>query len=96
MSETIFPFENVGAILDRPWILPKAKSIAARRKYGYFPSENPKNYVFRRASEARPYNSFREAGSLTVWEPTQKGRLLFHFLIKGIEVFGGFCYNESV
>jgi hypothetical protein len=44
----------------------KAKSIAARRKYGYFPSENPKNYVFRRASEARPYNSFREAGFLTV------------------------------
>ena len=27
----------------------KAKSIAARRKYGYFPSENPKNAVFRRA-----------------------------------------------
>jgi hypothetical protein len=74
----------------------KAKSIAARRKYGYFSSGNPKNYVFRRASEARPYNSFREAGSLTVWEPTHLGRLLFHFPIKGIELSRGFCYNESV
>jgi hypothetical protein len=56
----------VGATLGPPVDFAKAKSIAARRKYGYFPSRNPKNYVFRRASEARPYNSFREAGSLTV------------------------------
>ena len=33
----------------------KAKSIAVRRKYGYFPSGNPKNYVFRRAINDRPY-----------------------------------------
>jgi hypothetical protein len=33
----------------------KAKSIAARRKHGYFPSENPKNAVFRRAIDDRPY-----------------------------------------
>ena len=34
----------------------KAKSVAARRKHGYFPSGNSKNYVFRRTSDARPYN----------------------------------------
>ena len=34
----------------------KAKSVAARRKHGYFPSRNSKNYVFRRTSDARPYN----------------------------------------
>ena len=32
-----------------------AKSIAARQKYGYFPSGNPKNVVFRRTGNARPY-----------------------------------------
>ncbi|MBQ7098917.1 MAG: hypothetical protein IJO05_04270, partial [Oscillospiraceae bacterium] len=30
--------------------------FAARRKYGYFPSGNPKNEVFRRAITDRPYN----------------------------------------
>jgi hypothetical protein len=33
----------------------KAKSIAARRKQGYFPLDNPKNAVFRRAISDRPY-----------------------------------------
>ena len=33
-----------------------AKFVAVRRKYGYFPSGNPKNGVFRRAIHDRPYN----------------------------------------
>ena len=38
----------------------KAKSVAARRKSCYFPSENPKNFVFRRAINDRPYNLRRK------------------------------------
>jgi len=33
----------------------QAKFVAVRRKFGYFPSGNPKNYVFRRAISDRPY-----------------------------------------
>jgi hypothetical protein len=40
----------------------KAKSIAVRRKHGYFPSENPKNFVFRRAINDRPYILNRKPG----------------------------------
>ena len=38
----------------------QAKSVAARREFGYFPSENPKNYVFRRAITDRPYKLNRK------------------------------------
>ena len=49
-----------------------AKSVAARRNDGYFPSKNPKIKDFWRTSDARPYNynpkidffdSLREAGA---------------------------------
>ena len=40
----------VGATLGRPWILPQQNPSPQGEKYGYFPSENPKNAVFRRAS----------------------------------------------
>ena len=50
----------VGATLGRPWILFKQNPPPQGGKYGYVPSENPKNYVFRRASEARPYISYRQ------------------------------------
>jgi hypothetical protein len=36
------------------------KSIAARRNMGYFPEENPKNFVFRRAISDRPYVPTRQ------------------------------------
>jgi hypothetical protein len=32
-------------------------------KQAYFPSGNPKNAVFRRASKARPYDAFQNARS---------------------------------
>jgi hypothetical protein len=44
----------------------QAKSIAARRKHGYFPSKNPKNAVFRRAIDDRPYILKRKYGFSTV------------------------------
>jgi hypothetical protein len=40
----------------------QAKSIAARRKDGCFPSENPKIKDFRRTSNARPYILKRKYG----------------------------------
>ncbi|MBQ7230225.1 MAG: hypothetical protein IJX04_04940 [Oscillospiraceae bacterium] len=45
----------VGAIQESPADFAQAKSVAARRKFDYFPSGNPKNYVFRRAITDRPY-----------------------------------------
>ena len=33
--------------------------------HSYFPSENPKNAVFRRATEGRPYGALRNIGSST-------------------------------
>ena len=50
----------VGATLGRPWILFEQNPPPQGGKYGYVPSENPKNYVFRRASEARPYILYRQ------------------------------------
>jgi hypothetical protein len=35
--------------------LPKQNPSPQGEKYGYFPSENPKNFVFRRAINDRPY-----------------------------------------
>ena len=46
-----------------------AKCVAVRRKYGYFPSGNPKNGVFRRAIHDRPYNLNRRESFLTVRTP---------------------------
>ena len=46
---------SVGAIMDRPQILPKQNLSPQGEKFGYFPSGNPKNYVFRRAINDRPY-----------------------------------------
>ena len=48
------PGVGVGAITDRPWIL-FHKIHRRKAKLSYFPSENPKNYVFRRAINDRPY-----------------------------------------
>jgi hypothetical protein len=44
----------VGAIIDRPRILEENPSPQGE-KTGYFPAENPKNFVFRRAITDRPY-----------------------------------------
>ena len=49
----------VGATLGRPRILQAQNPSPQGEKSGYFPSENPKNYVFRRASKARPYMVYR-------------------------------------
>jgi hypothetical protein len=38
-----------GGALTRPLILPKQNQSPQGEKYGYFPSENPKNFLFRRA-----------------------------------------------
>ena len=47
------PERNAG--IDPPADFAETKSVAVRRKSAYFPSENPKNYVFRRAINDRPY-----------------------------------------
>ena len=39
-----------------------AKSVAVRREFGYFPSGNPKNYVFRRAILESPLQMFPPMG----------------------------------
>jgi hypothetical protein len=52
--------------MDRPWILPKQNPSPQGEKYGYFPSENPKNYVFRRAIHESPLHSHGKMRSLTV------------------------------
>ena len=48
--------QTVGATLGRPRILPVQNPSPPGETYGYSPSENPKNHVFRLASEARPYS----------------------------------------
>ena len=53
----------------------KAKSVAVRRKSCYFPSKNPKNFVFRRAIIDRPYIPRPKKSFLTVWEDAL--RILF-------------------
>ena len=45
----------VGATLGRPQILQSKICRRKAKKQGYFPSGNPKNYVFRRAVDNRPY-----------------------------------------
>jgi hypothetical protein len=55
-----------------------AKSIAARRKQGYFPLENPKKCVFRRAISDRPYILKRKYGFSPVWEPPARAVLFIH------------------
>ena len=52
----------------------KQNPFAARRKYGYFPSGNPKNFVFRRAITDRPYKLPCKRSSLTVEAPYLPGR----------------------
>ena len=44
----------VGATRGRLWILEQNPSPQGE-KQGYFPAGNPKNFVFRRATEGRPY-----------------------------------------
>ena len=56
-------------------------------KHGYFPSENPKNSVFRRTSNARPYICFEEPSSLTVW-PSPLGKVDFSSPVEGDEKDG--------
>jgi hypothetical protein len=51
-----------------------AKYVAARRKKGYFPSGNQKNFVFRRATKGRPYGVYEKAGFSTVCETTPQVR----------------------
>ena len=48
----------------------QAKSIAVRRKYGYFPSGNPKIKDFRRTSNAHPYIRKRKYGFQRSETPT--------------------------
>ena len=48
------------------------KSVAVRRKYGYFPSGNPKNVVFRRAINDRPYNLNRRKRFFDSLTPPRK------------------------
>jgi hypothetical protein len=55
----------VGATRGRPWIL-LSKIHRRKAKKGYFPSGNPKNFVFRRATEGRPYGVYEKPGSSTV------------------------------
>jgi hypothetical protein len=42
--------------------LPKQNPSPQGEKQGYFPSENPKNAVFRRAINDRPYRAFPVGG----------------------------------
>jgi hypothetical protein len=58
--------KGVGATIGRLQILPKQNLSLRGEKTGYFPSENPKNIVFRRAINDRPYILKRKQGSLTV------------------------------
>jgi hypothetical protein len=55
----------VGATLGRPQIL-QSKICRRKAKKGYFPSGNPKNKVFRRATTGRPYGVYEKPGSSTV------------------------------
>jgi hypothetical protein len=55
----------VGATRGRPWIL-LSKIRRRKAKKGYFPSGNPKNFVFRRATKGRPYGVYEKAGFSTV------------------------------
>jgi hypothetical protein len=55
----------VGATLGRPHIL-QSKICRRKAKKGYFPSGNPKNFVFRRATKGRPYGVYEKPGSSTV------------------------------
>ena len=56
----------VGATLGRPQILQSKICRRKAKKQGYFPSGNPKNYVFRRATKGRPYGVYEKPGSSTV------------------------------
>jgi len=44
----------VGAIIDRPQILPK-QNLSPQSEHNFFPSGNPKIFDFRRAISDRPY-----------------------------------------
>ena len=48
--------DSVGATIGRPQILPKQNLSPQGEKTVIVLSNNPKNYVFRRTSDARPYN----------------------------------------
>jgi hypothetical protein len=54
-----------GGALTRPRIL-LSKIHRCKAKKGYFPLGNPKNFVFRRATEGRPYGVYEKPGSSTV------------------------------
>jgi hypothetical protein len=46
---------SVGATIGRPQILPKQNLSPQGEKSNYASSGNPKNFLFRRTSNARPY-----------------------------------------
>jgi hypothetical protein len=65
---------TVGAIIDRPQILPKQNPSPQGEKYGYVHSENPKNNLFRRAISDRPYG-----GRMKMEYPTRKKNRLSNY-----------------
>ena len=69
----------VGATLGRPQIL-QSKICRRKAKKGYFPSENPKNKVFRRATKGRPYKRM-----LRYYERSRLW-LIFLTIFSGVEI----------
>ena len=78
----------VGATLGRPRILSKQNPSPQGEKYDYFPSENPKNSVFRRASEARPYTSFGDLPEQAQKVAVGEGNLGIGIVQDGVQVLG--------